>query len=368
MTTKVTSAAWKPKTAWFRGWSSTYSCGNSACVSRGLCALFEIVYEIHPRYTLIQICHSSGLSSLQTAVKINTPHPSCPTSWYTLHRRDLTVSIVRTSLGSRISTPQNSYMTAHSALLLLMWIMKTHTPDTVKLVNTCQLLMRAHWVAARVLYLQHLNRRATLSSTVIPNTQVNENNVLLLSDIINPNISHRKKKCSTMLVFFFLQIYPSLCVLCSKYVMSVTWSKPFVSLLGIMFLRNVDIYLQVHTRLNPRRQTSTPSPPEEPKVSYSCLFLCIGSNQRERERKNSRRVDANIKSITLLEGSQASPARPSVVYFVTHDLEGQLMWWPLTMSNFDVGLFWIWRSAYEACSSNLELATRISLCLKTKEN
>jgi hypothetical protein len=42
-----------------------------------------------------------------------------------------------------------------------------------------------------------------------------------------------------------------------------------------MFLRNVGIYLQVHTALQTRRPTQTPSPPWEPQTSYEAPHYAI---------------------------------------------------------------------------------------------
>jgi hypothetical protein len=43
---------------------------------------------------------------------------------------------------------------------------------------------------------------------------------------------------------------------------------------GSIFLQNVGIYLQVHTALQPRRPTSTSSPPREPQVSSIQYNFC----------------------------------------------------------------------------------------------
>jgi hypothetical protein len=95
MTAEVTSAARKPKDS-LTWWLTQHSWGNTARVSRGLCAVFETVFEIHARYTLIQIYRSStffwcsSFSFSQSVHKLlpkfTLPHSNCPTSWYTLHR------------------------------------------------------------------------------------------------------------------------------------------------------------------------------------------------------------------------------------------------------------------------------------------
>jgi hypothetical protein len=44
---------------------------------------------------------------------------------------------------------------------------------------------------------------------------------------------------------------------------------------GGIFLRNVDIYLQIHTASQPRRPTSTSSPQCEPQITFSKFFIRI---------------------------------------------------------------------------------------------
>jgi hypothetical protein len=65
----------------FTWWLAKCCCRNAACVSRGLCAVFETAYETHPRYALIQIRRSSTVLFLfsvwpQTALK-TLPYPNC---------------------------------------------------------------------------------------------------------------------------------------------------------------------------------------------------------------------------------------------------------------------------------------------------
>jgi hypothetical protein len=93
------------------------------------------------------------------------------------------------------------------------------------------------------------------------------------------------------------------------------------------------------------------------------------------------------KNIILLEGSQATPARPSG----RKNVKVKTLWWwgwlqtakylisdsfidnlgnksaaSTTGGNFDE--LKVGRSAWEACSSNLEFGNHLSICLKTEEN
>jgi hypothetical protein len=66
-----------------------------------------------------------------------------------------------------------------------------------------------------------------------------------------------------------------------------------------MFLRNVGICLQVHTALQPRRQTSTFSPPPEPHIFQNNCFQHFVKNKLKKHSNIGIRTIEYKKSWTL---------------------------------------------------------------------